>query len=92
MLGIAAGDRVVLELAEMAGEGDVLGARHVLVTEEQHPVAEEQAADLGHQRRVARGGAEVDVRELCADRVGERLDVDRIARAIRRERCRGRQR
>ena len=36
--GIAAGDRMVLELAEVAREGDVLGARDVLVAEEQHLV------------------------------------------------------
>jgi hypothetical protein len=78
MVGVAAGDRVALELAEMAREGDVLGARDVLVAEEQHPVAQQQASDLGDQRRLARGDAEVDVRELGADRVGEGLDVDRV--------------
>ena len=59
MLGIAAGDRMVLELAEVAREGHVLGARDVLVAEEQHLVLEQQGADLGHQAGVARGGAEV---------------------------------
>jgi hypothetical protein len=35
VVGIAADDRVVLELAEMPRKGDVLGARDVLVAEEQ---------------------------------------------------------
>ena len=38
MIGIAAGDRMILELAEMAGERDVLGARNVLIAEEQYLV------------------------------------------------------
>ena len=46
MIGIAAGDRVVLELAEVARERDVLGARDVLVAEEQHLVLQQQRADL----------------------------------------------
>ena len=63
MLGVAAGDRVVLELAEVPGEGDVLGAGDVLVAEEQHLVLEQQGADLGHEVGVARGVAEVHVRD-----------------------------
>ncbi len=61
MVRVAAGDRVVFELAEVAREGDVLGARDVLVAEEQDLVLEQQRADLGDERRVARGDAEVDV-------------------------------
>ena len=40
MLGVAAGHRMVLEFPEVAREGDVLGARKGLVTEEQHLVFE----------------------------------------------------
>jgi hypothetical protein len=40
---------VVFEVAEVAGERHVLGARDVLVAEEQHLVLEQQRADLGHQ-------------------------------------------
>ena len=79
MIRIAAGDRMVLELAEVAGEGDVLGAADVLVAEEQHLVLQQQGADLGDQVGVARGVAEVDVRELRADRAGQRLDPDASA-------------
>ena len=79
MIGIAADDRMVLELAEAARERDVLGARDVLVAQEQHLVLEQQRADLGEQRVVARGVAEVHVGELGADRAGQRLDADRSA-------------
>ena len=51
ILGIAAGDRMVLELAEVPRERDVLGARDVLVAEEQHAVLEQQRADLGRRAR-----------------------------------------
>ena len=74
---IAAGDRVVLQLAEVAGERDVLGARDVLVAEEQHAMLQQQGADLRDQRRVARSDAKVDVGQFGADRAGELLDPDR---------------
>jgi hypothetical protein len=77
VLRIAAGHRVIFELAEVAREGDVLGARDVLVAEEQDLVREQQRADLGDQRRVARRHAQIDIGELGADRAGERLDPDR---------------
>ena len=83
MVRIAAGDRVVLELAEVPREGDVLGARDVLVAEEQDLVLEQQRADLGDEAGVARRSAEVHVGELRADRAGQRLDLDRAARPER---------
>ena len=46
MVGIAPGHRVILELAEMARERDVLGPRDVLIAEEEHAVLEQQRADL----------------------------------------------
>ena len=72
---------MVLELAEVPRERDVLGARDVLVAEEQHLVLEQQRADLREEPGVARGDAEIDVGQLGADRAGERLDLDRAARA-----------
>ena len=83
ILGVAAGHRVVFEFAEVPREGHVLGARDVLVAEEQHPVLQQQLADLGDQRGIARGDAEVDVAQLCADCAGERLDPDRIRQRLR---------
>ena len=54
MVRIAAGDRMVFQLAEMPRERDVLGARDVLVAEEQHLVPQQQGPDLGHQPDRAR--------------------------------------
>ncbi len=59
MLRVAAGHRVVFQLAEATGEGDVLGAADVLVTQEQHLVLEQQLAQLGEQPFVARRIAQV---------------------------------
>ena len=75
MLGVAVGDRMILELAKMAGEGDMLAAGDVLVAEEQHPVLQQQRPDLGHQPGMSRGGAKVDVLHFGADRAGQRLDL-----------------
>jgi len=49
MIGVAPGDRMVLELAKVASKADVLPARDVLVAEEQHLVLQQQRPDLGHQ-------------------------------------------
>ena len=57
MVRIAAGHRVVLEIAKAAGERDVLGARDVLAVKEQHLVLEEQCANLCEQCVVARNVA-----------------------------------
>ena len=51
VVGVAAGDRVVLERAEPLGERDVLGAADVLVAEEQHLVLQQQRLELGEERR-----------------------------------------
>ena len=67
---------MVLELAEVPRERDVLGARDVLVAEEQDLVLEQQRADFGDEPGVARGGAQVHVGELGADRARQRLDLD----------------
>jgi len=75
MLGVAVGDRMILELAKMAGEGDMLAAGDVLVAKEEHLVLQQQRPDLGHQPGISCGGAEVDVLHFRADRAGERLDL-----------------
>jgi hypothetical protein len=75
MVRIAAGDRMVLELSEVAGERHVLGGRDLLVAEEQHLVAQQQRPDPFHQFRIVRREREIHVGELRADRAGERLDV-----------------
>jgi len=77
MIRVAAGHRMVFELAEMAGEGDMLGAGDVLVAEKQHLVLQQQRPDLGHQFGIARGDAKVHVRYFGADRAGQRLGLRR---------------
>ncbi len=81
MVRIAPDDGVVLELAEVTREGHVLGARDILVAEEEHLVREEQGADLEHEAGRARGHADVHVRKLGADGAGQRLDPDGTVRA-----------
>ena len=75
---VAARHRVVLELTEAPGEGDMLGAGDVLVAQEQHLVLEQQSLDLGEQIVVVRGVAQVDAEQLGADVAGQRLDLDRL--------------
>ena len=60
-------DRMVFQLAEAAGEGDMLGARDVLVAQEQHLVLQQRALDLGEQAVVARGIGQADADQLGAD-------------------------
>ena len=75
VLGIAAGDRVIFQLAEVARKRDVLGPRDVLVAKEQHVVLQQQLADLRDQVRVARRDTQIHVRQLGADRAGQLLDL-----------------
>ncbi len=44
MIGIAAGDRMVLELAEPLREGDMLGLADLLIAQEQDLVREQRFA------------------------------------------------
>src|SRR5215470_16534336 len=71
---------MVLELAEVPRERHMLGARDVLVAEEQHLVLQQQRTDFGDEPGVARRDAQVDVRKLGADRAGHWLDLDRATR------------
>jgi hypothetical protein len=68
---------VIFELAEMPGEGNVFGAREILVAEKENLVLQKQRADLGYELRVARSDSEVHVGKLGTDRAGEWLDLDR---------------
>ena len=52
MIGVASRHRMVFELAEMPREGDVFGAREILVAEEQDLVLEKQSSNLCHETRV----------------------------------------
>ena len=68
---------MVFKLAEVPREGNVLGARNVLVAEKQHLVLQQQRPNFSDQSGVARRDPEVHVRKLRTNRAGERLDLDR---------------
>ncbi|MDT4801631.1 hypothetical protein FQZ97_343410 [compost metagenome] len=73
MLRVAAGHRVVFQLAEAAGKGHVLGTADFLVTQEQDLVLEQQRLDLGEQGVVAGGIAQVHTADFGADGACELL-------------------
>jgi hypothetical protein len=76
VLGVAAGDRVVLQRAEPLGERDVLGTGDVLVAEEEDLVLEQQVLQLGEQV-VARGDVgEAHATHLGADEGGEPMHLE----------------
>ena len=87
MVGMTAHHGMVLQLAEAARKGHVLGTRDVLVAKEHHAMLQQQRPDLGHQQVVLCSRAQVDVAELGADRTGQRLDMDRVAQGGRADHC-----
>ena len=89
MIGIAADHWMIFEVAEITGEGDVLGARNVLIAEEQYLVGQQQRPDCFHQRWIARRNAKVDVADLRADRTGQWLDFRGRLQYRRRQAGRG---
>ncbi len=76
MIGVAAHHRVVLERAEVACEGNVLGASDVLIAEEQHAMLDQQGPDLGHECGVARCGTEAHVGQFGSNRASQGFDPD----------------
>jgi hypothetical protein len=88
MLGVAADHRMVLERSEAPRQGHVLGARKMLIAQEQHLVLQQQRAQLGEQRVVARGLAEFDAGQFGADAAGQGFDADGCHWGFRR--CRRR--
>ncbi|MNC29899.1 hypothetical protein D3C75_781670 [compost metagenome] len=75
MLRVAAGHRMVLQLAEAAGEGHMLGAAEVLVTQEQHAMLEQLGADLGKQAIVVDGVGQLDADQFGTDGTGQLFDL-----------------
>ena len=68
-------DRVHLEIAEVAPEGEVLLGRDRLLAEEEHFVLEQTGAQR-RDRRVVERLAEVDVADLGADRRAQAIERD----------------
>jgi len=54
VIGVAADDRMILQLAEPAGERDVVSGGDVLIAQEEHAVLQEQRFQLSEQGLVSR--------------------------------------
>ncbi len=75
MLGVAAGDRMVFQLAEAARKCDMLARRNVLIAQEQHAVLEQGGTDLGKETIVVDRVGEVDADQFGANGVVELFDT-----------------
>ena len=71
---VAAGHRVVLQLAETAGEGHVLGAADVLIAQKHHPMLEQLGTNLGKKTVVVDRIGEVHADQFRADVAGQLFD------------------
>src|SRR6478672_11260501 len=80
MVGIAAGDRMVLEIAEPLREGDMLGFGDELVAQEQHLVVEKRLADRAEEIVIPDGFGEIHADELRANERGELLDAHQMTK------------
>ena len=67
---------VLVERAEAAGEGDLLGGRQILPREDQHDVLQPGLVDLA-LLQLGERLAEIDARDLCAGGEAQRRDRDR---------------
>ncbi|MND54279.1 hypothetical protein D3C80_453360 [compost metagenome] len=74
MLRITAGHRMILQLAEAPGEGHVLGAGDVLITQEHHAVLEQLGTNLGKQTIVMHRVGQVDADQFGANAAGQLFD------------------
>jgi hypothetical protein len=75
MLGIAARNRMIFEVAESPGERHVFRARERLIPQEEHAVLEQRGADLAEQGVVMNGVGQIEADEFGADRAGEGFDL-----------------
>lgn len=76
MFRVAAEHRVVLELAEPAGEGDVVGAADRLIADEQDLVLQQEGSELGEQGVVVGDLGEVDAVQFRPDVGGQPVGSD----------------
>ncbi|MNY80832.1 hypothetical protein D3C86_2220720 [compost metagenome] len=66
---------MILQLAETAGEGHVLGAGDVLVAQEQHAVLEQLGTNFAEQAVVMDGIGELDADQFGADVAGQLFNL-----------------
>ncbi|MNS61158.1 hypothetical protein D3C72_941770 [compost metagenome] len=62
---------MILQLAEAAGEGHVIGAADILLAQKQHPVPEQEGTDLGEQPLIVNGVRQVDAAQFGAYVAGQ---------------------
>ena len=74
MIRIAAGHRMIFQLAEAASESHVIGATDVLIAQEQHPMLEQLGTNLGEQTVVLHRIGEVDADQFGANAAGQLFD------------------
>jgi hypothetical protein len=65
---------VIFQLAEAAGEGQVLGATDVLIAQEHHPMLEQLGTNLGKKTVVMHRIGEVDADQFGANAAGQLFD------------------
>ncbi|MNF31518.1 hypothetical protein D3C84_122830 [compost metagenome] len=75
VLRVAADNRVVLQLAEAAGEGHVLGTGDVLVAQKHHTVPDQLGTNFGEKAVVVDGIGQVDADQFCTNGAGKLLDL-----------------
>jgi hypothetical protein len=74
MIRIAASHRMIFQLTEAAGEGHVLGASDVLITQEHHSMLEQLSTNLGKKTIVMHRVGEVDADQFGANAAGQLFD------------------
>jgi hypothetical protein len=89
MLGMAARDRMILQLAEAPRERDMLGARDLLIAQKEHAMREQRAADSGEERVVVNGIGEIDAGQFRAECASELLDMHVVSSDDEHGRTRG---
>jgi hypothetical protein len=75
MFRIAAGNGMVLQFAETPRKRNMLGARDVLIAQEQHPVLEQRRTDLGEQTVVVDRIGKIHADQFGADAVRQLVDL-----------------
>ncbi|MNE65351.1 hypothetical protein D3C80_1608250 [compost metagenome] len=62
---------MILQLAEAAGEGHVIGPADLLLTQKQHSVPEQEGAELGEQPFIMNGVRQAHAAQFGADMAGQ---------------------
>src|SRR6476469_9716391 len=80
MVGVAAGNRMIFEIAELLSESDVLRLADLLVAQEQHLVSAKGLTDRAEEIVAADCVGEADSADLGADVRSELFDPHQITK------------